>query len=105
MKQQMRPRSTTKNDSHNHNNKEERASEGSTQASDINQLNAEQAKIGEWLKKIKFKKTLFGGVKESDVWEKIFDLNQKYELALIAERARYDALLKERMADEASRES
>ena len=36
-----------------------------------------------------------GGVNEADVWKKIAELNALYEAALSAERARYDALLKE----------
>lgn len=49
--------------------------------------------VTEWLKKVRFKKKLFGGVDERDVWKKIDELNNLYSNALIAERARYDALL------------
>ena len=59
-------------------------------------LNHEQERIYNWLKKVRFKKVLFGGVKETDLWKKIAELNSLYEAALSAERARYDALLKER---------
>ena len=52
--------------------------------------------IRQWLKKIRFKKSMFG-VDEADVWKKISELNGLYEAALIAERSRYDALLKERV--------
>lgn len=48
-----------------------------------------------WVKKLKFKKKLFGGVDEEDVLKKIWELNGLYEKALLNERARYDALLKE----------
>lgn len=56
-------------------------------------LNHEQQKIAEWLRKVKFRKKLVGGVNEEDVWQKIEQLNEMYEAALSAERARYDALL------------
>lgn len=49
--------------------------------------------IADWLKKVKFKRVYFGGVSEQDVWKKIEQLNEMYEVALVAERARYDALL------------
>ena len=52
--------------------------------------------IRQWLKKVRFRKSLFG-VDEADVWKKISELNSLYETALIAERGRYDALLKERV--------
>lgn len=58
-------------------------------------LSREQKKIAQWLKQVKFSKTLFGGVSERDVWKKIGELNELYNEALIAERARYDALLAE----------
>lgn len=51
--------------------------------------------ILQWIKKLKFKKKLFGGVDEADVYKKIEELNSLYEKALLNERARYDALLKE----------
>jgi len=56
-------------------------------------LNHEQKKIAEWLKTVHFRKQFIGGVSEQDVWEKIEQLNEMYECALSAERARYDALL------------
>lgn len=49
--------------------------------------------VVEFLKKVKFKKKFFGGVDERAVWKKIDELNSLYQSALIAERARYDALL------------
>ena len=60
-------------------------------------LNEEHKKMLEWLKKLKFKKKLLGGVKESDVWKKISELNRLYEAALSAERARYDTLIGEQI--------
>lgn len=53
----------------------------------------QQKRIRQWLKQVKFKKRLFGGVDEKDVWKKIGELNELYSAALLAERARYDALL------------
>ena len=59
-------------------------------------LNHEQARIQKRLKQVRFKKTLFGGVDEADLWKRIAELNSLYEAALSAERARYDALLAQR---------
>lgn len=59
-------------------------------------LNHEHTRIRNWLKQVRFKKAVFGGVQEADVWKKIAELNAMYEAALSAERARYDALLEER---------
>ena len=58
--------------------------------------NSEYAAIAPWLKKVKFRKQIFGGVSERDVWKKIGELNEMFNRALIAERARYDALLEQR---------
>ena len=58
----------------------------------------QEEKISEWLKQVKFRKRLFGGVRESDVWKKISELNDMYRDALIAERARYDALIAEKVS-------
>lgn len=49
--------------------------------------------ICDWLKKVRFRKTLLGGVDEADVWKKLAELQKLYETALTAERLRYDALL------------
>ena len=56
-------------------------------------LNHEQKKIADWLKTVHFRKKFVGGIDEQDVWSKIEQLNEMYEKALSAERARYDALL------------
>ncbi|MCI6887996.1 MAG: hypothetical protein MR868_12260 [Lachnospiraceae bacterium] len=58
-------------------------------------INSEQQKIVEWLKKVRFRKQLFGGVSEADVWKKIDELNKLYDAALTAERIRYETLLAE----------
>lgn len=64
----------------------------------------EEQRIVEWLKKVRFRKKLFGGVSEKDVWKKLGELNEMYQKALIAERARYDALLaKARRANDSER--
>lgn len=54
-----------------------------------------QESLGKWLKQVRFKKCLLGGISERDVWRKISELNSLYEAALVAERTRYDALLEE----------
>lgn len=56
-------------------------------------LNHEQGQILEWIKKVRFRHKLFGGVDEADLWKKIAELNDLYQKAISAERARYDALL------------
>lgn len=58
-------------------------------------LNREQKRIMVWLRRVRFKRKFFGGVNERDVWKKIEELNNMYNLALIAERARYEALLQQ----------
>ncbi len=55
--------------------------------------NFHQVQLTSWLEKVKFKKRLFGGVDEKDVWEKIEELNTLYEAALKAEQIRYSTLL------------
>ena len=50
-----------------------------------------QSEIAAWLKRVKFKKRLFGGVDEADVWRKIEELNALYEKLLLQERGRQDA--------------
>lgn len=56
----------------------------------------QEAKIASWLRTVKFRRQVFGGVSEKDVWAKIGQLNEMYNQAILAERARYDALLAER---------
>ena len=56
-------------------------------------LNREQLQIINWIKEVRFRKQLFGGVNEQDVWKKIETLNEMYDAALKAERVRYDVLL------------
>lgn len=59
--------------------------------------NASQENIRNWLKQVRFRRRVAGGVRESDVWKKISELNTMYEAALSAERIRYDTLLKEQV--------
>lgn len=61
-------------------------------------LSREQMKIARWLKKLKFHKVLFGGIREQEVWKRMGELNALYEAALVAERARCDALIEEARA-------
>lgn len=56
-------------------------------------INSTHRDIVLWIRQLKFKKKLFGGVDEEDVLKKIGELNSLYEKALLQERARYDALL------------
>ncbi len=52
-----------------------------------------QSEILEWVKTIKFKKKLIGGLDEEDVLKKIEELNRLYEKALMCERTKYNTLL------------
>lgn len=56
----------------------------------------QEERISGFLKKVKFRKQIFGGVSEKDVWTKIGELNEMYRQALLAERIRYDELIAER---------
>ncbi len=55
----------------------------------------QEEKIAGFLQKVKFRKQIFGGVSEKDVWTKIRELNEMYRQALLAERIRCDALIAE----------
>ncbi len=65
----------------------------------------QEKKVSDFLQKVKFRKRIFGGVSERDVWTKIGELNEMYRQALLAERARYDALLEERTGKKAGDDS
>lgn len=58
-----------------------------------NELNEIHDEIVQWIKEVKFKKKLIGGVDEDDVLKKLDELNQLYEKALLCERERYKTLL------------
>lgn len=55
----------------------------------------EREAIIAWLKKVKFRHKIFGGVDERNVWKKIQELDGLYTKALEAERVRYNTLLEE----------
>ncbi len=52
--------------------------------------------IAEFIKKMKFRKSLFGGVDEKNVWKKIDDLNNEYKSVFDAQEVKYQTLLEER---------
>lgn len=58
-----------------------------------NCISSEQQAIVEWYRKVKFRKTLLGGVDEVQMWKKLEELYGLYENAIRAERTRYDTLL------------
>lgn len=62
-------------------------------------ISREQQEILEWLRKVKFRKKLLGGVDEVQLWKKLEELYGLYANAIRAERARYDALLNLSVAD------
>lgn len=59
-------------------------------------MSPEEEEIFQWLRTVQFRKVAFGGVSEADVWKKISELNDRYDAALRAQQARYEALLAER---------
>ncbi len=73
--------------------KKRRARAAAEQHAQAQALNAEQRRVAAWLKRLRFKRQLIGGVSERDVWRRLDELNSLYDQALNAERARYDALL------------
>ena len=56
-------------------------------------VNLEHERLIEWLQTVKFKKTVVGGIDEVQMWKKLEELDQLYDAAIRAERARYNALL------------
>lgn len=56
-------------------------------------ISREQEEIVQWLRKVKFRKNLLGGVDEVQMWKKLEELYALYAAAIRAERTRYDALL------------
>lgn len=57
--------------------------------------NPEMETIARWLASVKFQKKALGGLDPVDVWKKIEELNGLYENALLAERVRYNMLLRQ----------
>lgn len=58
--------------------------------------------IAELFKGIKFRKKLFGGVSEIDVWKKLDKIQQEYRSAYEIQQERYEARLQERDEEIAS---
>lgn len=56
-------------------------------------LGQAQQLLHNWHKSVRFRKALFGGVDEGDLWKKLGDLYTLYDKALCSERGRYDGLL------------
>ena len=52
--------------------------------------------IAEVFKKLRFQKTLFGGVSQKDVWRKLENLQKEYRSAYEAQQNRYEGRLQER---------
>lgn len=55
--------------------------------------------IAGWLKELKFRKKIIGGVDETNVWHKLDELQAQYQSAFDAQAERYQALLDERDAE------
>ena len=55
--------------------------------------------IAGWLKELKFRKKIIGGVDEANVWNKLDELQAQYQSAFDAQAERYQALLDERDAE------
>lgn len=68
-----------------------------TESFEIQPQNHEHEKLLHWLQTVKFRKVLFGGIDEAQMWKKLEELDRLYEAAISAERARYDALLEKQM--------
>ena len=58
--------------------------------------------IAELFKGMKFRKKLFGGVSEMDVWKKLEQLQKEYRSAYEIQQERYEARLQERDEESAS---
>ncbi|WP_029200714.1 hypothetical protein [Oribacterium sp. NK2B42] len=52
--------------------------------------------IAEFIDKMKFRKSLIGGVDEQSVWKKIEDLNNEYKSVFDEQETKYRTLLEER---------
>ena len=85
----------SKQPSVNGSSKEELYSNPFKVASEFEVTSKEHLQIIKWLKEVKFQRKLFGGVSEQDVWKKLEKLNEMYDVALTAERIRYDTLLEQ----------
>ena len=56
---------------------ESKSSTPSISSTDKPAINSEQQNIIDWLKKVRFRKQLFGGVSEQDVWKKIDEAGEE----------------------------
>lgn len=74
-------------------NKEKEALPNTKKDAATEAINQEHKEIIKWFQTVKFRRTLFGGVDENDVWKKLEELNQLYESAIRAEQERYNILL------------
>jgi tRNA U34 5-carboxymethylaminomethyl modifying enzyme MnmG/GidA len=52
--------------------------------------------IAQFIEKMKFRKSLIGGVDEQSVWKKIDDLNNEYKSVFEEQEVKYRTLLEER---------
>ncbi|WP_394524202.1 hypothetical protein [Lacrimispora sp. JR3] len=52
--------------------------------------------IAQLFRNLRFKKKLFGGVDEKDVWKKLDTVQKEYRAAYEMQRERYEARLQER---------
>ncbi len=68
--------------------------QSSKSSQEMEAVNEEHKRILQWLQTVKFRKTFLNGVDERDLWKKLEELNGLYEASLVAERARYDTLLR-----------
>lgn len=55
--------------------------------------------IAVWLKEVKFRKKIIGGIDEVNVWHKLDELQAQYQSAFDAQAERYTALIAERDAE------
>lgn len=76
-------------------NKKEEALSNTKKGTSTEVINQEHKEIIKWFQTVKFRRTLFGGVDENDVWKKLQELNRLYESAIRAERERYNILLED----------
>lgn len=51
--------------------------------------------IADHLKELKFKKKLFGGVDQLDVWNKLYQIDKEYQAAIKIQREYYERKIRE----------
>lgn len=57
--------------------------------------------VAHYIKGMHFRKKLFGGLDEADVWKKIEALHKQYEAVFLAQELRHEQELRSRTRDEA----